>query len=300
MNADGSDLVVLPTAPGGTRGRSVVHARRHDASSSSASNAETGDDALEHEPRRQRPAARIRPGSAPPTPTSRPTAGALSFVCAPTAGRPAGTPHQPHRRRQPLQLTPFSFDVGDQAGLGARRPAPRRSSNNADLPNPGDSANIATIRPDGTDLRFLTHYQGGEVNALRRLLLARRPLDRLPPRGPRPASGSTRCTPTARHLRADPRPLELRAAIHRLGPAARGPRSGEERRPLTNRRVNPATTKRRATIAASAVDERPGREPRGADLPQARQDTNPDCPPRARHTGSPVSRPVEKCPTCAG
>ena len=30
----------------------------------------------------------------------------------------------------------------------------------------GTTANIATIRPDGTHLRFLTHYQGGDVQAL--------------------------------------------------------------------------------------------------------------------------------------
>jgi Tol biopolymer transport system component len=36
---------------------------------------------------------------------------------------------------------------------------------NANFGNPGDSANIATIGPDGTDLHYLTHYQGGQVNA---------------------------------------------------------------------------------------------------------------------------------------
>ena len=31
---------------------------------------------------------------------------------------------------------------------------------------PGISANIATIRPDGTHLRLITHYEGGDVQAL--------------------------------------------------------------------------------------------------------------------------------------
>ena len=38
-------------------------------------------------------------------------------------------------------------------------------TDNADFPQPGDSANIATIRPDGSGLTYLTHYQGGELNA---------------------------------------------------------------------------------------------------------------------------------------
>jgi Tol biopolymer transport system component len=62
------------------------------------------------------------------------------------------------------QLTPFTFDVAikqDWAPNGQRVVF----TNNADFPNPGDSANIGTIGPDGTDLHYLTHYQGGQVNA---------------------------------------------------------------------------------------------------------------------------------------
>ena len=33
-------------------------------------------------------------------------------------------------------------------------------------PLPGVSSNIATVRPDGSGLRYLTHYQGGDVNAI--------------------------------------------------------------------------------------------------------------------------------------
>lgn len=36
----------------------------------------------------------------------------------------------------------------------------------ADAPEPGQSANVATIRPDGSGLRMLTNFRGGEVNAV--------------------------------------------------------------------------------------------------------------------------------------
>ena len=63
-----------------------------------------------------------------------------------------------------LQITPFSTDVAvkqDWAPDGKHLVF----TNNGDVAIPGESANIATIRPDGTDLRYLTHYQGGQVNA---------------------------------------------------------------------------------------------------------------------------------------
>jgi Tol biopolymer transport system component len=64
-----------------------------------------------------------------------------------------------------FQLTPFSFDVGikhDWAPDGRHLVF----TIHADLPNIGDSANVATIAPDGTGLRYLTNYTGGQVNAL--------------------------------------------------------------------------------------------------------------------------------------
>ena len=66
--------------------------------------------------------------------------------------------------RNPLQLTPFSFNVGFKLDWA---PDGRRLAfiHNADLAHPGESANIATIRPDGTGLRFITNYRGGQVNA---------------------------------------------------------------------------------------------------------------------------------------
>ena len=63
-----------------------------------------------------------------------------------------------------FQLTPFSFDVAikhDWAPDGRHLVF----TVNADFPNPGDSANIATIAPDGTGLRYLTDYTGGQTNA---------------------------------------------------------------------------------------------------------------------------------------
>ena len=62
-----------------------------------------------------------------------------------------------------FQVTPFTFDVALKADWA---PNGRRLlfTDNADLPPP-NSANIATIRPDGTGLRLLTHFQGGDVKA---------------------------------------------------------------------------------------------------------------------------------------
>jgi Tol biopolymer transport system component len=61
------------------------------------------------------------------------------------------------------QLTPF-FDVAvkqDWAPGGDRLVF----TDNADFVVEGASANVGTIRPDGTGLRFITRYTGGEVNA---------------------------------------------------------------------------------------------------------------------------------------
>ena len=63
-----------------------------------------------------------------------------------------------------FQLTPYSFDVAvkqDWSPDGQQLVFTK----DGDTLMPGVSANIATIHPDGTDLRFVTHYQGGDVNA---------------------------------------------------------------------------------------------------------------------------------------
>ena len=64
----------------------------------------------------------------------------------------------------PRQITPFSFNVGFKNDWS---PDGRRLafSHNIDLVRPGESVNVATIRPNGTGLRFVTSYRGGQVNA---------------------------------------------------------------------------------------------------------------------------------------
>ena len=64
----------------------------------------------------------------------------------------------------PFQVTPFSFDVAikqDWAPDGQHLVF----TQNGDVLVPGVSANIATIHRDGTHLHFVTHYEGGDVNA---------------------------------------------------------------------------------------------------------------------------------------
>jgi Tol biopolymer transport system component len=63
-----------------------------------------------------------------------------------------------------LQLTPFDFDVAikqDWAPDGQHLVFTKDGYAH----KPGVSSNIVTIRPDGTDLRLITHYRGGDVNA---------------------------------------------------------------------------------------------------------------------------------------
>ena len=63
-----------------------------------------------------------------------------------------------------LQLTPFSFDVAikqDWAPDGQHLVFSKDAYSHI----AGVSGNIATIRPDGTHLRFITNYQDGDVNA---------------------------------------------------------------------------------------------------------------------------------------
>jgi Tol biopolymer transport system component len=63
-----------------------------------------------------------------------------------------------------FQVTPFGFDVAikqDWAPDGQHIVFSKDGDNH----KPGVSTNIATIRPDGTQLRFVTHYTGGDVNA---------------------------------------------------------------------------------------------------------------------------------------
>jgi Tol biopolymer transport system component len=87
--------------------------------------------------------------------------------------------------------------------------------------NPDETANIATIRPDGSGLHYLTHYQGPDVKALvgsyspdGRYVVFRLEDHGLYALMSMRADGS--------HLRNDPSVLDLQAAGHRLGPALAG------------------------------------------------------------------------------
>lgn len=63
-----------------------------------------------------------------------------------------------------FQVTPFRFDVAIKQDWA---PDGRQIvfSKDGDVHIPRVSTNIVTIRPDGTQLRFVTHYVGGDVNA---------------------------------------------------------------------------------------------------------------------------------------
>jgi Tol biopolymer transport system component len=163
MNADGSDMVVLPPAPGGGEG---------DPSFTPDGNRivferfvpDTNDDAIWSMNVDGSDRQRLASGPNGATdPNVSPDGRALSFVSSNGVDSGALLTSRIDGSQQ-LQLTPFSFDVGIKQDWA---PDGRHLAfiHDADLPHPGDSANIATIRPDGTDLRFLTHYQRGELNA---------------------------------------------------------------------------------------------------------------------------------------
>jgi Tol biopolymer transport system component len=61
-------------------------------------------------------------------------------------------------------LTPVTAEVGAKSDWA---PDGRQLvfTDHADRPNPGDSANVAVVRPDGTQEHLLTHFAGGETNA---------------------------------------------------------------------------------------------------------------------------------------
>jgi Tol biopolymer transport system component len=63
-----------------------------------------------------------------------------------------------------FQVTPFEFNVAakqDWSPDGQHLVFTK----DGDVPVPGVSANIAIIQPDGTNLRLVTHYEGGDVSA---------------------------------------------------------------------------------------------------------------------------------------
>jgi Tol biopolymer transport system component len=62
-----------------------------------------------------------------------------------------------------FQVLPFAFDVGRQVWAPDGRHI--AFSYDADTLLPGLSPNIATIRPDGSHVEYLTHYPGGHLGA---------------------------------------------------------------------------------------------------------------------------------------
>jgi Tol biopolymer transport system component len=65
----------------------------------------------------------------------------------------------------PQQLTPFEFGVAVKQDWSPDGQHLLFTKNGIGHP-PGISANIATIRPDGTNLKLITHYEGGDVQAI--------------------------------------------------------------------------------------------------------------------------------------
>ena len=65
----------------------------------------------------------------------------------------------------PQQLTPFEFGVAVKQDWSPDGRHLLFTKNGIGHP-PGISANIATIRPDGTGLQLLTHFEGGDVQTL--------------------------------------------------------------------------------------------------------------------------------------
>lgn len=65
----------------------------------------------------------------------------------------------------PQPLTPFEFGVAVKQDWSPDGKRLVFTKNGIGHP-PGISANIAVIRPDGTGLQFLTHYAGGDVQAI--------------------------------------------------------------------------------------------------------------------------------------
>jgi len=108
---------------------------------------------------------RRRIGASGFDPTVSPNGRRLSFVSL--NGQPAGAAlfTSDLDGTNVFQVTPFEFDVALKQDWS---PDGRHLvfTQFGDETIPGVSKNIATIRPDGTHLQFLTHYQGGAVNAI--------------------------------------------------------------------------------------------------------------------------------------
>jgi Tol biopolymer transport system component len=160
MNADGNGLIEFPApgvcegepsfTPDGTR---VIFDRFDPAANDEAfwSMDLTGND-------------RQRIGPCCADPTVSPNGRKISFLGS--NGDPGGTALFTSNidGSNVFQVTPFSFDVAvkqDWAPDGKHLVF----SIYGDIHIPGVSTNIVTIHPNGTQLRFVTNYEGGDVNA---------------------------------------------------------------------------------------------------------------------------------------
>jgi Tol biopolymer transport system component len=161
--ADGGPIRVLPAPPGAFEGQpSYMPNGRHVLFSHFEGDVEaTWIMKLDGSDRHRITAG---PGEAT-DPNARPDGQAFSFVGVPDHNwevEQALFTSMLDGSRQ-LQLTPFDTEVAIKQDW-----APDASrivfTDNADFVHQGESANIGTVRPDGTGTRYLTRYTGGEVN----------------------------------------------------------------------------------------------------------------------------------------
>jgi Tol biopolymer transport system component len=99
-------------------------------------------------------------------PNVSPNGKKISFLCCPNGNPDASALFTSNIDGSNLfQVTPFSFDVAvkqDWAPDGKHLVF----TIYGDVTVPGVSKNIVTIRPNGTQLHFVTNYEGGDVSAV--------------------------------------------------------------------------------------------------------------------------------------
>jgi hypothetical protein len=97
-------------------------------------------------------------------PNVSPNGRTMSLTCAPAPDVLPGLCTFPAGGGPVTTLTPVTANVGSKSDWA---PDGRHLvfTDHADLPNPGDSANVAVVRPNGSDEHLLTHFTGGQVNA---------------------------------------------------------------------------------------------------------------------------------------